>query len=172
MAAVASYIIFYHEGAWLLSYTLNFTHLLTPNLIRHIVVCRRGVRDAKYGDLFTAGGAVDEEESLVAAVRRETIEEFGITLPEKAYIPFMTIGSLTVFIAVLSARPTINGPSKRHAWELLQTQIIPSMPNNAGTRLTCVPLLTAISHASGIVREIMERVNSQYSQATPSTACV
>lgn len=139
---VASYILFPHSGAW------------------HIVVCRRGVQDSKYGDLFTAGGSVDRGETLVAAVRRETIEEFGITLPEKAYSPIMKIGSLTVFVAILSTCPIINGPSKRHAWELLETEVITGTPNNAGTRLTHVPINTAIFHASGIIREIMESLNN------------
>ncbi len=150
---VASYILFPHDGVW------------------HIVVCRRGVPDSKYGDLFTAGGAVDRGESLVAAVRRETIEEFGIKLPEKAYSPFMNIGSLTVFVAVLSACPSINGPTKRHAWELLETEVIPGVPNKAGTRLTHVPLDLAITHASGVVRQIMESLHLQYN-LTVESSCI
>jgi 8-oxo-dGTP pyrophosphatase MutT (NUDIX family) len=113
----------------------------------YVLVCRRGVPGKYYGLLYTAGGMIDGPgESPKFAAARESYEESGFRPdPEKlTLVPINGCKSVAIYVINCSSRPKIPGPIPECAGEIINSQVIPGIPNNAGGGWTWMKLDDAI----------------------------
>ena len=91
------------------------------------LMCLRGVPGKHYGMLISQGGSIDIGESLEDAAKRELYEESGVKLEgvqfnnEPVVLKhLMTSGPLVNYYCIVPYDILVRGPSKRHAWEVIQ----------------------------------------------------
>jgi len=136
-----------------------------------VLVCRRGVPGKYYGLLYTAGGMIDGHgESPQLAATRESYEESGFRPdPEKlTLVPINGCRSVAIYVINCSLRPKVSGPIPKCAGEIINSQVIPGIPNNASGGWTWMKLDDAIQISAseaphGLITRILKMLrNPQY----------
>jgi ADP-ribose pyrophosphatase YjhB (NUDIX family) len=110
-----------------------------------VIVCRRGVNDRNYGQIFSCGGEIDWNETPEVAACREAFEESGIDVPPDQIQYFQTSNKrMAHFYVILDQCPEIAGAEPRHAWEILTEPNILGYPTT--NSWAAIPVHVLASH--------------------------